>query len=348
MKRPHILLLGQYPLETLNTAPKVRTWSIWQALQTRAEVTFITGTRASRRQPLQELMRQGNLGRFDAVYLEAATSTSMELDLLLLHRLKRAGVPIGIYIRDAYPLFGMAVIRNFKERLLDIAWHVSQWSYRQLADVLFFPTRTLADSFDFPRKELLPPAARPELLPEPAAARAADTILYAGYLSDENGWHLLAPAMAKLHAYRPSARLLALTPTELAETPPWLELRRGVLTDVLPDLPRIAAAVVPRPRTAYNDLALPIKLMDYLSLGLPVIATSCRETAELIRADQLGLTCEDTSADLAAEMLRLLENPALARRLAARVQQAVRAKHSWEHRADHLLRILVPGYQSEA
>ena len=79
-KQQQVLFLGQYPLDTLNTAPKIRTYYLWQALSEKADVTFITGTRARRRLPLLRLIGQGGLKKFDCAYLEAATSTSMEID----------------------------------------------------------------------------------------------------------------------------------------------------------------------------------------------------------------------------------------------------------------------------
>src|SRR3990167_8260368 len=216
MKRPHLLMLGQYPLDKLDAAPKIRTYYLWKALENLAEVTFITGTRQSRRWPLLKLILAGNLKRFDAVYLEAATSTSMETDLLLLVLLKLAGIPIGIYIRDAYPLFGLTLVRNPKEWLLNKAWFISQWAYQRLADILFFPTQSLAECFDFPSKALLPPAARMGLVSEPFLG-PFDTLLYAGHLSDENGWPLLKSAMELIHAKNPKIKLLALTPTVTPE-----------------------------------------------------------------------------------------------------------------------------------
>lgn len=302
MKRPHILMLGQYPLDKLDSAPKIRTYHLWKALEKYARVTFVTGTRQSRRGPLWKLLLAGNLKRFDAVYVEAATSTSMETDLLLLALLKLSKIPIGIYIRDAYPLFGLTPVRTPKEWLLNKGWYISQWAYQRFADILFFPTQTLADYFDFHTKVLLPPAARTGLVSE-AFSGPFDTLLYAGHLSEENGWPLLKAAMEIIYEKKPQIRLLALTPTQIEECPPWLELRRGVLDDILDDLPRIAAALIPRPKTNYNDLAIPVKLMDYLSLGLPIVATDCREMAELIQSHHLGKTVPHIPAEFAKKIL---------------------------------------------
>lgn len=343
MKRPQILMLGQYPLDKLDAAPKIRTHYLWLALQNYAEVTFITGTRQSRRWPLLKLILAGNLKRFDAVYLEAATSTSMETDLLLLSLLKVAKVPIGIYIRDAYPLFGLTLVRNPKEWLLNKTWFISQWAYQRLADILFFPTQSLADCFDFKAKELLPPATRMGLVSE-VFPGPFDTLLYAGHLSDENGWPLLKATMTLIHAKNPQIRLLALTPTVTSEQYPWLDIRRGVLEDILADLPRIAAALIPRPQTDYNHLAIPVKLMDYLSLGLPIVSTDCKEMAGFILQEDVGLVCSEGPEAMAQLLLSLFHNGSLREKLSKNVHQKIPLYHTWESRARQIVQQLTSAY----
>ena len=339
MKRPQILMLGQYPLDKLDAAPKIRTHYLWLALQNYAEVTFITGTRQSRRWPLLKLILAGNLKRFDAVYLEAATSTSMETDLLLLSLLKVAKVPIGIYIRDAYPLFGLTLVRNPKEWLLNKTWFISQWAYQRLADILFFPTQSLADCFDFKAKELLPPATRMGLVSE-VFPGPFDTLLYAGHLSDENGWPLLKAAMELIHTKNPQIRLLALTPTVTSEQYPWLDIRRGVLEDILADLPRIAAALIPRPQTDYNHLAIPVKLMDYLSLGLPIVSTDCKEMAMLINGHDLGWIVSFVPEDFALACLDIFDDIEKRTTFSQQSVQFIQVNR-WEDRAEVILNTLL-------
>ncbi|MEZ0369842.1 MAG: glycosyltransferase family 4 protein [Candidatus Sericytochromatia bacterium] len=336
-KRPQVLMLGQYPLDRLDIAPKVRTYSIWQALTRIADVTCVTGTRASRRRPLQRLIAQGHLGRFDCAYLEAATSTSMETDLLLLRLLKAAGVPIGIYIRDAYNLFELAPTETFKEKLLHLGWFVSQYWYRQTASTLFFPSQLLADCFSFPRREVLMPAGEATRLPPPYPG-PFKYVLFAGRLDAGNGWTHLRPAMELVASRFPQVRLLALTKLEVEDgMPPWLEIRRGTLDDVIADLPEIACGVVPRPHSSYNDMAIPLKLMDYLSLGLPLVTTRCKEMAELVERDGLGLTSDDSPAGLAENLCRIFAEPGLQQELARTARASFLARHTWDRRAEQVV-----------
>ena len=47
-------------------------------------------------------------------------------------------------------------------------------------------------------------------------------------------------------------------------------------------LPHVLATVIPRPRGAYNDLAVPIKLYDYLAYGRPLLVTDCEVQARVV------------------------------------------------------------------
>lgn len=338
--RPKILLLGQYPLDKLDSAPKVRTYSIWQALSRIADVTFVTGTRESRRLPLMKLIAQGHLAHLDGAYLEAATSTSMETDLVLLYLLKRAGVPLGIYIRDAYNMFELSPTKTAKEKLLNVGWFISQWWYRKTASTLFFPSQMLADCFDFPRREILMPAGDASKLP-PVYPGPFRYVLFAGRLDEGNGWNHLKGAMDMVHQRFPHVRLLALTTLELTEPPPtWLEIRRGTLDNIRDALPEIACGVVPRPHSSYNDMAIPVKMMDYLSLGLPLVTTRCKEMAQLVEQDKLGLTSDDTPASLGENFCRIFAEPELRQQLAHQARESFLAHHTWDQRARQVIESL--------
>lgn len=339
-KQWRVLFLGQYPLDTLNTAPKIRTYYLWQALAAKADVTFITGTRASRRLPLLQLIRQGRWKEFDCVYLEAATSTSMEIDLFLLFLLKWAGIPVGIFIRDAYPIFGFSRLNSLKQWLLYWGWFISQWCYRKCASVLFFPSQSLAAYFSCSRQEILPPAARLGHFIQ-STRQPLRYVLYAGVLNPENGWPLLQQAMEKVYATDQHIRLLLLTASALENADPWVELRTGILEDLHADLPEIACAIVPRPLTVYNHLAMPVKLMDYLSLGLPVVVTACREMSDFVKREGVGLVCSNQPEDMAEKILQLFQNEVLRHDLQQHVQEAVLQRHNWSLRAEQILNSLL-------
>lgn len=47
------------------------------------------------------------------------------------------------------------------------------------------------------------------------------------------------------------------------------------------------------------DFSIPVKLLEYLGYGLPVISTDCTETAAFVECESLRLLCRDNGDSLA-------------------------------------------------
>ena len=75
--------------------------------------------------------------------------------------------------------------------------------------------------------------------------------------------------------------------------PAWMRVERAEGTAIAALLPDVLATVIPRPRNAYNDLALPIKLFDYLAYGRPLLVTDCVEQARVVNDASAGIVTSD-------------------------------------------------------
>jgi glycosyltransferase involved in cell wall biosynthesis len=91
----------------------------------------------------------------------------------------------------------------------------------------------------------------------------------------------------------------------------------------------MAGLVTLHPTPAYLD-ALPIKMFEYMSAGLPVIASNFPLWREIIEGSECGICVDpgDTSA-IAAAIDRLIENPDLARRMGENGRRAVEGRYNW-------------------
>jgi len=86
----------------------------------------------------------------------------------------------------------------------------------------------------------------------------------------------------------------------------------------------------------------PLKLFDYLAAGIPIVAVDFPTIREVLRDGENALLVPPERPDLfAAAVRRLLDDPALAARLA---QQARRdaEDHTWERRAARIVAALAP------
>ena len=83
------------------------------------------------------------------------------------------------------------------------------------------------------------------------------------------------------------------------------------------------AGVSSIPMTEYYDVQTPLKTMEFLACGLPVIATGTKANRDLVKDGYNGLLVKDDEASLAGAMIRLAADGALREELARNARASV-------------------------
>jgi len=339
-----VVVLGMFDVTRLDRAMPVRIHNLCAALQALTPTTLIAGGWMARRRAIFRYLLHGGLRRTRAVYVEASTTTATETDLLFLALLHLAHVPILVFIPDAYQLFPDVFPRiGMKVKLLDWGWRRSIAAYQRLADRLLFCSWGLAACFDNrPSIDVLPPAGLAGREPV-SLCWAPPTVVYLGAASHRYGSDLLLDAMAQVVASYPETRCCFISgePAYLDGHPrrhaPWLTVESRS-SDELPQVMLTATlATIPVRINAYNNVGMPVKLFDYMSFGLPIVATACHDIAAFVEKVDVGLVVQDSVDDLAQGIIHLLQDRDLATRLGQNAYQAVQTSHSWGHRAAQVL-----------
>lgn len=87
----------------------------------------------------------------------------------------------------------------------------------------------------------------------------------------------------------------------------------------------------------------PLKVVEYLGAGLPVVASAVGQIPALLDGERAGLlTPAGDPAALAAALRRLRDDPVLRLRLGARGVHLARTRHSWDGVVDAALALLHP------
>lgn len=90
-----------------------------------------------------------------------------------------------------------------------------------------------------------------------------------------------------------------------------------------------------------NDMArkvgTPLKLFDYLSFGLPIVANDVGAWSDIITEEKVGLVTEDDPQAFASAILKLLNDEELAAECGRRGKELVRTKYNWGNSARRLL-----------
>jgi len=346
--RPRVLLLAMYRLDTGETGPTVRIAAVRAALSTRVSLDLVSGARLARAWGMLRYALSGRLARLAGIYVESSSSLPGPADLLFLALARALGVPVVTYVRDAYQLFPEYYpLTSLRRRVSRAAFLPVVRTMARLSSVVAFPSRGLARAVlgehDRARTAaLLPPGAR--LPAVPALDPAAREILYVGSLAHgASGGSLLLDAMDLARRRVHDLRLICVVPEGQgpgAPHPPWLETVHGGDAEIIAVLPRVLATVTPRLRTPYNDLAVPVKVLEYLGYGRPLIVTDATETAAIVEEAGCGVVAPATPDGLADGIATVAEAPAAQLRRWGDAARRAAAANSWDARADRILALL--------
>jgi glycosyltransferase involved in cell wall biosynthesis len=332
-----------YGLGEARSGPTVRIEHLLAALRERVAVELISGTRRSRRGAWLRYLRAGRLAHLFGIYVETSSALPDIMDLVGLRIAKSRGLPVLSYIRDAYQLFRDEypppdVLHGIAAR----AFPMAIAGLRAASTRLAFPTRGLAEAVLGQSADgalLLPPGSpAPIRVPR---RRDARSLLYVGdlRLASQGGAALLL-AVDKARERAPGLELLCVAregSEPVVELPAWARLVRADSRQIADLLPSVLACIIPRAPGRYNDLALPIKLMEYLAYGRPIVTTDRRETAAVVRAAGAGVVVDDGPVAMAEGILAVW-NASEAQRGAWSVAAHRAAEaNAWSARAETIL-----------
>ena len=328
-----------YPLDQGSWGPTVRIRHLRDELASLARLDVVAGYRGARRAALAHYALSGRLRRLDGIYVESSSFLPAELDIAFLGLAHALGIPIVTYVRDAYQLF------DEYDHAGTIRRRIAGWSFRPAIRALgatstrlAFPTRGLAEA-------VLGDSGVDALLLPPGAPRPADVerrptasrILFVGdaRLPAQGADRLVAAiGMAREAGAAVELTIVARPGQEPPSPhPSWLSVVRAEGDGIVALLPDVLATVIPRPRSAYNDLALPIKLFDYLAYGRPLLVTDCTEQAVVVREADAGVVTGDSVADIAGGIARIASAPTEQLDQWSAHARSAALEASWRHRA---------------
>jgi glycosyltransferase involved in cell wall biosynthesis len=333
-----------YPLDQGRWGPTVRISHLRDELSRLVELDVVDGYRGARRRELVRYATSGRLRSLDGVYVESSTFLPAELDVAFLGLVRSLGIPVLSYVRDAYQLY------DDYARPATLRARIGRWAFRpairaleSVSSLLAFPTRGLARAVIGDRPFALLPPGSPAPVDVPRRP-GADQLLFVGdaRLPAHGADRLVAGVrLARERGAAVSLTIVARPGQEPPEPhPEWMRLVRAEGDEIVDLLPDVLATVIPRPRGAYNDLALPIKLLDYLAYGRPLLVTDCTEQAAVVREADAGIVTGDRVEDLAEGIGRIESAlPEELDRWSANARAAARSA-SWADRASSIVTLL--------
>jgi glycosyltransferase involved in cell wall biosynthesis len=337
-----------YPLDRGLWGATTRITQLRDALARRVELDVVSGTRAGRARDALRYLAAGRLRGLAGIYVENATTLPGPVDLAFLAIARARRIPVLTYLRDAQQLFPEYYAATTPKRRASRALFLpAMRALMRVSTAVAFPSRGLAAAvLGDPRRArkaiLLPPGAR--LADEYPITPEARSLLFVGSLRyPAHGGSILLQAIEQARAAGSLVELICVSrPGEElpGPQPAWLRLVRAEGREIDALLPAVLATITPRRRTPYNDLAVPIKVMEYLGYGRPLIVTDTTETAAIVEAAGCGVIVADTPQGLAAGIATVAgASPEQLARWGQAARQAAIA-NSWDARAARVLELL--------
>ena len=178
------------------------------------------------------------------------------------------------------------------------------------------------------------------------------TVSYIGVLSRERGLELVWQAAQRLRDLAPAADVRLIGRIDwsgvdeaVSREPARWQAEAGArlvgviqATAIPAALAETAVGWVPFQPTANNCRTIPLKLLEYLAAGLPVVASDFGYLAQIVRAADCGLLVPAADAEAHAQALaHLLTHSDEAQALGERGRRAVQERYSWEAESRRLL-----------
>ena len=100
-----------------------------------------------------------------------------------------------------------------------------------------------------------------------------------------------------------------------------------------------SVGVLPSSNDRARILGTPIKLLDYMSMGLPVVANRIYGWSRIIEEEEIGILTDDDPEDFASAILELLHDKDLRAKMSNNALNAVKEKYSWEKTVEPLVKV---------
>jgi len=100
--------------------------------------------------------------------------------------------------------------------------------------------------------------------------------------------------------------------------------------------------ILPSSNDIGRKLGTPLKLLEYMSMGLPVVANDIGSWCDIIQKEKIGILTKDDPKDFAKGICTLIEDPEMYYEMQKRTLRVIKEKFNWQI---HVAKKLLPFYQ---
>ncbi|TFD95759.1 glycosyltransferase [Jeotgalibacillus sp. R-1-5s-1] len=364
-------VLIYYPFtlsKNANSGSKLRPIKMLQAFQewglkNNSEILLISGTSKERERLIKSISEE-EWKDISFCYMENQTipfwltdpnhiPQSPFVDLKLMRQLKKHSIPTGVFYRDVYWKFDdLYPLKGYKRWIMRKIYRLEELFYSKYMKVLFVPSDAMASFVDVKSSKVaLPPGGSHNNLPErrKEESRLPRGLYVGGINNPDYGLPSLVKAAEMVNKDEVKFQLTIVCRKEEFEHISE-ELKRKIESLSITvkhisgqELNELYSesdfAFIPRKRTMYHDFSVPVKLVEYLSNHLPVLATNCSAQEVMVQQfGPFGIVSGDQPEEIHEGIIKMIEQHG---EIKETIKDQFLKHHSWLERVNKVETVLL-------
>ena len=364
-------MIFHHPLPVVpdgKSGSQVRPYNMVKAFQAIGyDVEMVTGYGKERKRAINKLKKNIKQGaRYDFIYSESSTMPTLltekhhlpiypNLDFSFFRWAKNNNLPIGLFYRDIYWRFDFYKknVQWFKSCFsIPLYWY--DWlTYKKYLDVLFLPTLNISEilptKYDTSKVKALPPGSviynnKNDLINN--EGKTINLLYIGGVLPPLYDLTPMFKTLQKIDKINSIKMNFCIRKQE------WESIKNYYENNMVKEITVFHSYgdevhslyehsnifLDLREYHPYLEFAMPVKLIESICHGLPIIVFKGTEAARFIERENAGWVVKDI--DEACDLIvKLVDNPRLFQEKVESVK-AIRKKHTWEARARTVVDLL--------
>lgn len=363
----NIVVYFPYELSSdLKSGSKVRPMKMIKAFDEYAhknnlELIVISGDTQKRKELIESFRKLNKVHNTLFCYIENSTipywltnriQLSLFVDSGFWKFLSGNHIPIGLFYRDVYWKFDdlytpprnkrylKPVMRKLYKHELNV--------FSKIVDVLFLPSLEMNDSVQWHGKiDELPPGMEETTIPSQSISTESQTAIFVGGIKDDYGIKMMLEAFKKVNEKYHVTLVLICRENDYKKNTliqqyahfSWLKVAHKFGKELHEEYKKANIALIPRRKNVYHDFSMPVKMFEYLSFGLPIVATNCSAQSRLIEKESVGVVTKDNVNDFTEGILQAID-PERYKEMRNNIAHNINERHSWDARVEKVARVL--------
>lgn len=328
------------------------------------KIDIISGFAEDRKEKIELIKNKIDKGiKYDFIYSESSTMPTLlsarknkftlnfNIDFYFLKHCKNRKIPIGLFYRDIHWRFDeyKKHVNTFKRYIREFFYFYDLLQYKRLVDVLFLPSKSMFEyiPFKFDKKIMgLPPGMISNNLSKVNNNRTKKrfTIFYVGGIGDIYQMHKLFEFASK------NEKVQLIVCTRKKE---WEKVKNEYINflndniriihksgnELLPYYAKADIASIFLKPIEYHKFAMPTKLFEYLSYGLPIISSKNTAFGKFIEENNVGWSVNYNKSKLEDIFDTIFKNPNLLQKKKENIKQ-IKKDNTWKSRAKNVVKSL--------